>query len=1366
MIMGTRRSLATQPWKDAGPLSGAGWLFVLLWTRLDSPWVLAAASGCAACAAVAGPRGARRIASAVLLVAAVAAGFASVAGDRRYAGGWEAYRQERHDENAALVRAGLDSLAARDGRAARRIADAAASSASRRELQDTLRLVLEATGATAAAVVGPDGQLRAWVGSHHGRVPDRALDGRSRYLGGTPLFSYLYFAAQVPGGQGTAVVASLVQSGLPRPLAADLGDFAAQIEERTGDRIELPGPRVGSDADGVDRDAVEWRLVTPTAAELRSDHKRFWDRVVVVLAALAWLLQSFGGSRHGRNPGPLLAGLLAAAALVPVEDFFTASYLASPGAFALSEALPIGLGRAGLLACAAVPLLVSFAPTWRAPLGAWTAPAAVGVGFPLVLLGFGRGASPELLGGSPGPWIVYQAVLTLILALVAGVALTCRTRARARNVRLWIATSGAVAAAAAALAMSASVRTGLEPSPWLAALWAAPAGLVAQGLAGRRRFSYSRWVCATALAGTAVLPFAWSQRTEARKSIAEAEIARLGVVRDPGLDAVLDRFGAAADSLDRVGADELEVLYRAWTGSGLASRGVPVFLTLWAPDGSAAQELKLGVEGERPADVEALLPNSVAASERRRLRPDEAGGHHLFAVPLASGRWATVIAPPRRTIALPSPSDPLLASVGAGDDSEFLTLVRRAGDAPSARASGVEWRRNDEGWRAESVVQYPDGAYSVFYVISIPNFWVMLARAVLLLVPAFGVVSALWLLSAGVPGSRLVSFLDWANLSLSFRFRVTVTLFGFFLLSAVLFWVLANNSLTGAAERTAAALAERVAGQIAEAYQEEGGSMELLARRVGADLLEYRDGELVGGSVDELFELGLYETWVDPDIHDALESGQRLAASKTINLGDWQYVVAYRRLPDGDVVASPVPVRAGAAALRRRDLADVLLATLVVSPVLSLVLAFFVGRGLTRPLQDLRVASDRVGEGNLAVGLPDNRSDEFGTVFAAFNRMVLRLDETRRELVRTTRRTKAIVEDVDTGVLAVDRTGRVTVMNPRAQALLRTPLEPGAPLPESEAHAGELARWLRDFDRKGPAGAAEEEKPPQDASPSDGEAAARVFEWSDRRIRARVRRISHEGHMGGVVVNLEDVTDELRSERILAWGEMAKQVAHEMRNPLTPMTLSMQHLQRAWKDRRGDFGRILETSVDMVLGEIDRLAAIARSFLRLASPGAVVQGPVVAVDAGQAAGEVLDLYRGEAEMHVQVVGDLPSVMARRDEFKEVLLNLIENARAAMPEGGAVRISALPAPEGQESGDVEPPEDGKHAWVLVVVEDEGTGIPPELLPRIFEPQFSTRSTGTGLGLAIVRRLVESWGGSVDAESEAGQGTRLRLRLRRG
>ena len=1338
MIMGIRRSLAAQPWKDAGLLAGAGWSLVLLWTRLDSPWVLAGAAGCAACATVAGPRGGRRIASAVLLLAAVVAGFAAVAGDRRYTSGWDEYRQERHDRTESLVRVGLDSLAARDGRAARRIADAA-TSVSRGELHDTLRSLLRATGATAAAVLGPDGRLRAWAGSHHGRLPDQVLDGRSRYLGGTPLFSYLYFAAEAPDGHGTAVVASLVRSGLPRPLVADLGDFATQVQESTGDRIELRSPWDGGDEG-------DWRVLAPGRLEQRAAHKRFWDRIVVLLAALAWLLQSFGGSRQGRGPGPLLVGLLTAAALVPVEDFFSAPYLVGPGAFALSEVLPVGLGRTVLLACAAVPLLVAVAPTWRAPLGHWTVPAAVGLGFPLALLGFGRGASPDVLGGAAGPWIVYQAVLTLILALVAGTAMACRVRGGARKVRPSLATLGVAAAGLAALAASAGVRTGLVPSPWLAAFWAAPAWLAAQGLTGRRRFSYSRWVCATALSGTAVLPFAWSQRTEARKSIAEEQISRLGVVRDPDLDAVLDRFAAAADSLDRAGAADVEVLYHAWTGSGLAARGVPVFLTLWAPDGSPLRELKLGVEGERPSEVEAILPDPRAASERRRLRPDEADGHHVLAVPLSDG-LATVTVPPRRTMAPPSRSDPLLASVGAGDDSEFLALVRRSdADAAPPRSPGVVWDRNDEGWRAQSVVAYPDGAYSVFFVISIPSFWVMLARAVLLLTPAFGAVSALWLLSVGMPGSRLLSLLDWPGLSMSFRVRVTVTLFGFFLLSAVLFWALANNSLTGAAERTATTLAERLAGQIAETYQEEGGSMESLSRRVGAELLEYRDGELIGGSVDELVELGLYETWVDPEIHQALESGQRLGASKVTNLGDWQYVVAYRRLPDGDVVASPVPLRAGAAALRRRDVADMLLAVLIVSPVLSLVLAFFAGRALTRPLHELRVASNRVGGGNLAVGLPENRSDEFGTVFSAFNRMVLRLDETRRELVRTTRRTKAIVEDVATGVLAVDRTGRVTVVNPQARELLKTRLEPGRPVPDTEAPTGELALWLREFDETRAAGTAAREA-----------AAARIFEWGNRRIRARVRRISHEGHSGGMVVTLEDVTDELRSERILAWGEMARHVAHEMRNPLTPMTLSIQHVQRAWKDRRDDFGRILETSAGVVLGEIDRLASIARSFLRLASPGAVAQGPLVSVDAAAAAGEVVDLYRGEAEMRVQVVGELPRIMTRRDEFKEVLLNLIENARVAMPEGGTVSISASPAPLPDLEGT---------AWVLLVVEDEGTGIPPELLPRIFEPQFSTRSAGTGLGLPIVRRLVESWGGSVDAESEVGQGMRLLLRLRSG
>jgi signal transduction histidine kinase len=228
------------------------------------------------------------------------------------------------------------------------------------------------------------------------------------------------------------------------------------------------------------------------------------------------------------------------------------------------------------------------------------------------------------------------------------------------------------------------------------------------------------------------------------------------------------------------------------------------------------------------------------------------------------------------------------------------------------------------------------------------------------------------------------------------------------------------------------------------------------------------------------------------------------------------------------------------------------------------------------------------------------------------------------------------------------------------------------------------------------------------------------------------------------------VTDELRTERILAWGEVAQQVAHEVKNPLTPMKLGVQHIQRAWEDGRPDYEDILRRNVDAILEEIDRLASIASSFSRFGPPGAAGAGPLEPVFVARVVEEVLDLYRGsEGPVRFEFSGEesLPAVRSRSGELKEVLVNLLENARAALPEGGTVRVEALRAEHG----------------VDLCVKDSGTGIPAELLPRVFDPHFSTRSGGTGLGLAIVRRLVESWGGAVHAESQTGQGTVIQLHL---
>jgi len=226
---------------------------------------------------------------------------------------------------------------------------------------------------------------------------------------------------------------------------------------------------------------------------------------------------------------------------------------------------------------------------------------------------------------------------------------------------------------------------------------------------------------------------------------------------------------------------------------------------------------------------------------------------------------------------------------------------------------------------------------------------------------------------------------------------------------------------------------------------------------------------------------------------------------------------------------------------------------------------------------------------------------------------------------------------------------------------------------------------------------------------------------------------------------------ELRTARILAWGEMARQVAHEIKNPLTPIKLSVQHIRRAYVDRRPDYGEILDSNVDQILIEIDRLTEIARAFSRYGAPQDV-PAATEPIDVAAVAREALTLYQApdRSVRYRLAVEDHDTIAAARaSELREVLVNLLENARVAVGDAGAVEVAVA----------------GGGRFVRLEVRDDGDGIPREQLPQIFEPHFSTRSSGTGLGLAIVRRLVEGWGGEVSAESEPGRGTTIRILIPR-
>jgi signal transduction histidine kinase len=221
----------------------------------------------------------------------------------------------------------------------------------------------------------------------------------------------------------------------------------------------------------------------------------------------------------------------------------------------------------------------------------------------------------------------------------------------------------------------------------------------------------------------------------------------------------------------------------------------------------------------------------------------------------------------------------------------------------------------------------------------------------------------------------------------------------------------------------------------------------------------------------------------------------------------------------------------------------------------------------------------------------------------------------------------------------------------------------------------------------------------------------------------------------------------VRAEKEAAWRDMARQVAHEVKNPLTPMRLAAEHLRRAWRDRVPNFDEMLERSVDLIVRQTESLKRIATSFSDFARLPGRRRDPT---DVAEIARRVLHLYENTPNLavHAEIADGLPAVLADPDELHRVLVNLAKNAAEAV-EGRGGRLSLRLR------------RDGDH--LVLEVEDDGPGIPDDVLPRLFEPYFSTKTSGTGLGLAICKRAVEDLGGTIAVRSAAGAGTTVTLRI---
>ncbi len=410
---------------------------------------------------------------------------------------------------------------------------------------------------------------------------------------------------------------------------------------------------------------------------------------------------------------------------------------------------------------------------------------------------------------------------------------------------------------------------------------------------------------------------------------------------------------------------------------------------------------------------------------------------------------------------------------------------------------------------------------------------------------------------------------------------------------------------------------------------------------------------------------------------------------------------------------------------------------------------------LSKPVGRLAGAAQRVGAGDLDVYIPEEQGDdEIAMLGRIFNQMTHQLKGQRDALLqnnaqieRRRRLFDSVLSSVTAGVMGLDADGNVAFVNRSAERLLGLP---------PDAHDGALAHVVPEFDtllqrlRLSAAETAQEEIKMM-----------RRGSLENLLVRMSTRR-SEDGALEGYVIAFDDVTDLVSAQRMAAWGDVARRIAHEIKNPLTPIQLSAERLKRKYTPVLGDdAGRLIELT-DVIIrqtGDLRRIVDEFSKFARMPEPERRVH------DLTKLVRDAVVLQEGATE-GVTVTADLPddAVMADIDQtmISQALTNLIKNA------GEAVETHREQSGDAGYAGEVRVTMEHTDSEVLITVSDNGVGLPADRA-RLFEPYVTTREKGTGLGLSIVKKIIEEHGGTLvltDAdpfEEGARHGARAEIRL---
>ncbi len=398
---------------------------------------------------------------------------------------------------------------------------------------------------------------------------------------------------------------------------------------------------------------------------------------------------------------------------------------------------------------------------------------------------------------------------------------------------------------------------------------------------------------------------------------------------------------------------------------------------------------------------------------------------------------------------------------------------------------------------------------------------------------------------------------------------------------------------------------------------------------------------------------------------------------------------------------------------------------------MSLWLSLKISGWIAEPVRDLASATNEVASGNLSVSVTSRRNDEMGQLTESFNRMVRQMRQDKESLNSAYTRLstaflnlESIVTNIHSGVISLDEAGNVVAINAAACRIFGIP-EAGDVMGKfypaflANVRSEELQEMIKSINIKTLQSIEKE----VNADISGRQALLRVSVTGLKNVGAE--------HLGILVV-IDDITDVVRAQRALMWQEVAQVMAHEIKNPLTPILLSTERMLKKWERKDEDFPVAFERATRAIIKEVHSLKRLVDQFSKF---GKLPEIKKILTSLRPIVDEVRSLYQDTdgLVLSVELPDDMPDVALDPEQFKRVLINLIENAAQAMKGRGSVVLRFRT--------------DAERSTMITEVADTGPGIRDEDKERVFQPYKSGKKEGTGLGLAISHRIIEEHGGRI-------------------